>query len=250
MNLYEENLANIIKAYPQLIGFLNILGIKLGFGDKSTAEVCAEYGIPHLYFLELMQLVVRKYDFNPNYFDNFELKLTLNYLKNSHKVFLAETITDIELSIKELIVLEPSRDSDCKMLFRYFEQYKKEVIEHFNYEDKVVFPYIENLELFVQSQNWTKAMATVKRNPIIKYIEKHNSLEEQLDDLKNLLIKYYRPFDSYRVIAKLLKQLFELEQELQLHELIENRILFPQVQNLEKRVMSSNNLKSLIAPNE
>lgn len=242
MNIYEENLGNIVKYYPQLLIFLDRLGIKLGFGEKTAQEICRDYDISFKFFMELMQLIIKKYDFNIDYIDDFETKSTIKYLEMSHKSFLTESIPDIEIVIQNLKFEETHRETDCNLLLRYFEQYKAEVIEHLNYEDQYIYPYILNIEAALLSNKFHDVINDVMHNSISLYIKKHNSLDEKLNDLKNLIIKFFKPFESTKRVRMLLKLLYELEEDLKLHELIENKILFPRVQKMEYAILSFNQL--------
>lgn len=238
MKIHEERLGDIVKIYPQLLTFLARFNIQLGFGEKTISEICFEHKISLNFFIELMLLIIKKYDFHPNYIEKFEPKLTINYLIKSHKSFLNEYIIDIENIIQELKKEELTREEDCKLLQKFFEQYKIEVIEHLDNEDKLIFPYILKLEEIIEFNTIDTAIIDIiQKNPIKKYIKKHHSLDEKLNDLKNLIIMFFKPFNSTRKIRLLIKLLYELEEELKLHELIENKVLFPLTQRMEDKIL-------------
>lgn len=238
MNLQKEKLADAVKKHPSLLNFLDRLGIKLGFGDASIDEVCRNNTIPIPFFIELMQLIIKRYEFNPNYIKEFEPKLTVSYLENSHKSFINDYLNDFEIIINELSHLEIERHQECLLLERYFKIYRSEFEEHLQYEDNIIFPYILALESSIVSNNYDYTIFDkIQNNPITNYMKNHSSLDDKLNDLKSLIIMFFKPFRAEKLVRKLLKLMFELDEDLKLHELIENKILFPQAKQMEEKIL-------------
>ena len=117
------------------------------------------------------------------------------------------------------------------MIGKFFDKYFKEVVEHLDYEDDVVFPYVLGLndQLALKSPINTTASYSVT-----EYREHHNDIEEKLTDLNNLLIKYIPQKNDQQIRRKLLLILFELEYDLKIHSLIEETILIPMVEKMEQ----------------
>lgn len=238
MKIHDEKLGDIVKNHPQLLNFLDRLEIQLGFGEKTIEDICKEKQISSVFFVELMQLITKKYDLNPNYIEDFELKLTIKYLVKSHHSFLNDYIFDLEILINKLQKDEVGREKDCILLIKFFNNYKSEICEHLNYEDNVIYPYILDLEKSISDNKYDNSILDrIKLNPIRNYIKKHDSLDDKLNDLKNLIIKFFKPFNSTKNIRILIKLMFELEEDLKLHELIENKILFPQAKKMEDLIL-------------
>lgn len=238
MKIQEERLAEIVKNNPQLLNFLDRLDIPLGFGDKTIEEVCRKYQIQVPFFVELMQLLIKKYEFNPLYIDEFEPKLTIKYLRNSHNSYLKDYLPDIDSIIKKLKATEPNRANDCNILMNYFRDYRTECVKHLQREDNIIFPYILQLENAVSEGNCSdELMDQINKYPIRNYVREHDSLNEMLNDLKFLIIKYFKPFDDAKAVRSLVKILYDLDEDLHLHELIENHILFPQAQKMEEQIL-------------
>lgn len=234
----EKKLADFVKNDPTVLDFLNRLEIPLGFGDKTVGQICEEYNIDYYFFSELIQLIMKKYEFNPKYIDKFEIKLTVKYLRNSHKSYLTDYLQKIEKDIEQLSLLEYDRKKDCDVLNNYFLEYKLEFNNHLLYEDDDIFPYILELEKAYHSgKPSNELLQRIKGNKIINYVKKHDSLDEKLNDLKNLLIKYFKPFRERFLVISLLKTMYELEEDLKLHDLIENQILFMQAKKIEDNII-------------
>jgi len=221
----KMKLADVISANHNLIFTLPRLGIPLGFGDKSVVEVCAKYDVPVDFFL----LVCNVYTFDCYVPDKEEvvvvdMRLLVPYLRASHNFYLRERLPHIEQHLNS--IADKAEKKYGEVLKRFFEEYKNEVSEHFLYEEDVVFPYIESL---------------ISNNPdsayhIKDYEKVHSNIEDKLNDLLQIIFKYLpgtiSPFDSVEVVF----DIFQLSSDLNKHSLIEEKILVPYVEFLEKRI--------------
>ncbi len=232
MNIEHNKLADYVKDYPALLNFLERVGIKLGFRDKSIKQVCEENNLDLPFIIDLMMLIINRDEFNPNFLDNYKIDHTVNYLRNSHKSYVFDYIPEIESLINELSKFEIQREKDCKLLMMYFKDYKDEFVKHINYEDTVIFPYI----IEIANSNFEEKSKNSGNKSVTEYMLNHDNLDEKLEDLKNLLIRYFKPFENTKVIRSIIKLLFEMEEDLIIHELIENKILFPKAQNIENHL--------------
>ena len=218
-------LADVISANHNLIFMLPRLGIPLGFGDKCVAEVCAKYDVPVDFFL----LVCNVYTYDWYIPDKknvvfVDMRLLIPYLRASHDFYIRERLPHIEQHL-DCIATEAEKKYGT-VLKCFFEEYKKEVSEHFQYEENIVFPYIESL---------------ISRKPnsayhIKDYEKAHSNIEDKLNDLMQIIFKYLpgniSPVDSVEVVF----DIFQLSSDLNKHSLIEEKILVPYVELLEKNV--------------
>ncbi|MBM2814741.1 MAG: hypothetical protein HW421_1503 [Ignavibacteria bacterium] len=235
----KSKLGEVVNKNVNLLPFLRRMELKLGFGDKTIEEICIENNINIEFFIELMHLIVKKYDFNPKYINNFETILTINFLRKSHLSYINESLPKIEQLIVNLQELELSRMEDTNVLLKFFKLYEKDFHSHINYEDTIIFPYILQVEKnYKLKTNDLVIKNLIKDNTIKNYIKQHDSLNEQLNDLKNLLIKYFQPFQNEFITQSLIYALYDLESDLLYHELIENQILFPQVNKMEQFLLN------------
>jgi len=72
-----------------------------------------------------------------------------------------------------------------------------------------------------------------------EYQEHHSDIEDKLNDLKNLLIKYLPYKDDQILRRKLILKLFDLENDLNIHSQIEELILIPLVSEMESQLNKS-----------
>ena len=70
---------------------------------------------------------------------------------------------------------------------------------------------------------------------INQFEENHTNIEEKLSDLKNIIIKYLPDSCASKEQNDVLFEIFLFEEEINTHTLIEDRILIPFVQEIEKK---------------
>ncbi|MDR2917274.1 MAG: hemerythrin domain-containing protein [Tannerella sp.] len=220
----KMKLADLILGNYNLIFMLPRLGIPLGFGDKSVAEVCMKYNVPVDFFL----LICNVYTFDSYVPDKEEvvatdMRLLIPYLTASHDFYLKERLPHIEQHLDRIV--DKAEKKYGTVLKRFFDEYKNEVSEHFIYEEKTVFPYMQ---------------ALVSEKPdgtyhIKDYERAHSNIEDKLNDLLQIIFKYFPGDTSSIDSVEVVYDIFQLSSDLNKHSLIEEKILVPYVESLEKR---------------
>lgn len=217
-------MSDLIQANYALLTVLPRFGIHLGFGDRSVAEVCRAQGVS----LELFLMICSIYTFDDylpdaERLEGIDVEDIVLYLHNSHRYYLEERIPEIWENLSSLE--EGSEEtSSIRILDRFFNEYRREVEAHFAYEEQTVFPYIRGLVHGEHTAGYS----------IEQFEENHSNIEDTLEDLKNILIKYLPSDVSARRLNRALFNVFLLEDDLGRHTLIENKVLVPFVMQLEK----------------
>lgn len=217
----KMKLVDMILSNAKLMYVFPRFGIKLGFGEKTISDICAEIGISVSLFLLVCKVYVNK-DYQPTKEElrSINIKELIAYLHNSHTDY--QQVQIVNLSNKVLNVAYSCGKSGT-ILSRFFEEYVTEVKKHFAYEENIVFPYITALAEKGQKQDYNIGI----------YEENHTDIEEKLEDLKNILVKYVPETDSIAHLEAL-RELFLFEDDLNRHAQIEDRILVPVALELEK----------------
>ncbi|MDR1459961.1 MAG: hemerythrin domain-containing protein [Bacteroidales bacterium] len=225
-DLFTENmkLSDLLFADYNLILILSRFGIKLGFGEKSVAEVCKKYNIsPCLFLIVANVSTYNRYSPNTSDIVLLDVNELIDYLHASHIYYLEDRIYSIEKQLKELYSQNEERYKE--MIERFFSEYKNEVVNHFAYEENTVFPYVRDL---------------LKQNTGINYhihqFEKnHSNIEDKLTDLINILIKYLPENERNKEKENVLFNIFLFTKDLNKHILIENKVLIPCVKLIEEK---------------
>lgn len=215
-------MADLMNLNFNLLGVLTRMGLPFGFGEETVAETCGKHGIHAETFLLLCSVYA---------FDGYlppkdlllkaDLRDIVKYLRLSHSYYMDVALKELAASLETLI--EPCDARRRKIIWQFFAQYKDELSKHFEYEEKVVFPHVEAVLNHHAGRGFS----------IGEYEENHSNVEEKLEDLKNLVMKYLPAECSQQLIYKALFYIFTLEIDLEKHTLIEDNILVPIVNRLE-----------------
>ena len=223
-SFFTENtkMAELVISNPTLMLTLSRFGIELGFGDQNVKEVCEKANVSPSFFLLICNLYSNP-EFIPTKDDikSVDANTILSYLSESHKYYLKERLPHIESHLKRIVEACPARFGNT--INRFFNEYKDEVESHFKYEEEIVFPYIKSLCNNALTSNFS----------IREFESNHSNIEDKLNDLMNILIKYLPAniFPKERIEISL--DIMEVTSDLSCHTLVEERVLVPFVEMME-----------------
>ena len=219
----SDYLIDIIEKNPYTLLVIEHLQ-KFDYPKNVTIkEFCKDTQVPE----DLLIILLNTYT-NLSYTQNFccnreLLPWLVNFLKNSHSYYKNEKYPLINNLLSELN--KSINTNEAKLLSKFFHNYFNEVIEHLDYEEKIVFPYINEL---LNGKNKSKLIFSSE-----EYLEHHNDIEEKLSDLKNLLLHHFKFEKYYNLGRQLIFHLFELEFDLKAHSKLEENLLVPSIKKLE-----------------
>ena len=207
----------------RLLQVLSRFGISLGFGEKTISDVCNQFNIDTYTLTSLINFVSGG---NTHDIDIKKLNINnlLTYLKNTHKYFLNFQFPNIRRHL--LYAIDCSIKNELSFLvLKFYDEYVEEVRKHMNYEEDVTFKYVENL---VNSQ------VTKKQKHVNSVLSMHHhDIEDKLMDLKNLFVQYYSQSEINHGLNAVIIELYNTQEDLQLHCKVEDSVFFPAVKNAE-----------------
>ena len=132
---------------------------------------------------------------------------------------------DVDAVVK---VSRPQASSTCELVFRVVWQMGlfDELGKHFAYEEDNVFTYVRSL--MDESSPYSGDYS------ITQFEEHHENVEEKLEDMKNIVMKYLPSECDNTVKTGVLFSIYQLQDDLQHHTYVENNVLVPIVTRLEK----------------
>ena len=154
--------------------------------------------------------------------ERLSIPTMLHYLKASHEYYIHFELPFIR---KGLVNALDENDNLARLIMRLYDEYSHTVINHMQYEEKTVFPYVEGLEKGVVSSNYD--IETFSRH--------HGQIDKKLRELKNIIIKYL-PSDGLHnnQLSATLYDIYNCEQWLDQHSHVEDEIFIPAIRRLEK----------------
>ena len=224
----EDKMSSLISGNYNLLPVINRFGIRLGFKEKTIANICAENQINPDFFLAIANTYTDESYFPEAELLSFSPILLIDYLKNTHKYYIDYVLPKIERLLNQVLLSCNENCSSLKIISTFYQKYKAELLLHLKLEDEKVFPYI--VDLYKNKKLNTDGSS-------IEILEnEHNNVEVKLSDLKNLIIRHLTPTYEDNTMNEFLVTLFQFENDLNDHARIEDHILIAQVFEYEKEL--------------
>ena len=215
-------MADLIEVNYHLLAVLTRFGIEGGFGEKTVRDICEKNHLDTDTFLLICNVYTHK-DHEPSeeILRDGHIDDILRYLHQSHDYYMSNALVLLASTIEELI--KPCSDTQKKVIWQFFAEYKAELEKHFAYEEGEVIPYVQKLLLGKRDPHYS----------IDRFEENHSNIEEKLSDLKSLILKSLPATCDDRLRVRLLNYIFALQSDLDSHTAIEDNILVPMVRLIE-----------------
>lgn len=218
------SVSDLIDIDYSLLQVISRMGLDLKYAGLPVAEACRKCGIDPDTFI----LICNVYSF-PDHIPSQEelaggdIRNIIDYLHSSHLYYMGRALHVLENSFDKLVA--PFNEKQKKVVLKFFNDYRDELDKHFAYEEEVVFPYVESL---------LRGAAGDSEYSIEQFEEHHENVEEKLEDLKNIVMKYLPGDCSNELKIMVLLSIYHLHDDLRRHTYVENNILVPIVSGFER----------------
>lgn len=228
----KTKVTDIILNNPNMLIIFEHFGICYEFNNKLLEEVCSKYNLETDIVVTVMNLFNGHNIKERLKYSYKSVETTINFLKSNHSYYSSEKYPKLKELINKMV--EVNDHPKIIMVNKFFDLYYAEVVEHFEYENNTVFPYA--IGLITKLNNITANIKDEKGFSIAEFKDNHEDIEEKLMDLTNLLLKYLPVKNDLKIRRELLLGIYELEHNLSVHQLIEDNILVPMLEEAEKRL--------------
>ncbi len=219
----SDLMSDLINRHHTILLLLSRFNIPLGFADKTIKQICLDHQVDTDTFLAVINLNYGNPDILPkDMSQRVSIEALIDYLKNSHRFYLDYRLPTIRQNLSSSLDQEDPKIS--KLLMQVYDQYASEIAKHMNYEEEHVFTYVFDL---------LKGNADNSLFHIRNFSEKHTHVEEKLDELRDIIIRYY-PTRCNHALNCALFDLFSCAEDLSLHNEVEDRLFVPAIELLEK----------------
>lgn len=172
-------------------------------------------------------------------YKNLSILQVLHYLKATHQLYLTKTLPEIEQSMISIRQRMFEKFDLLESLVLFFNDFKLRLIDHIYMEEESFFPYILLLNaadegLVTSGQNWE----VIQSKSVDNFIDDHDSIEQDLKDVSKIIHYYSEEGDIPFPFKIFLNQIEIFEMDLKKHAIIEDFVLVPMAQKLEKKIKS------------
>lgn len=218
----DDKMISLIRDNYSLLQSLGSFGISLGFGDKTVREVCDDQNVDTYTFLAVVNFTINGYrDFDD--VDKLSIPTLMQYLRASHEYYIDFQLPFIRKGLQNAL---DEHDNLARLIMRLYDEYAHSIRSHMKYEEKTVFPYVNNLLEGRITNNFD----------IETYSKHHGKTDEKLRELKSIIIKYL-PSDGLHnnQLSATLYNIYNNEEWLALHAEVEEHLFIPAIRWLERK---------------
>ena len=201
-------------------------------GERSLAQACSAAKVNLQDVAEALEMP------QPQSGDRDWHKATLaelaTYIVEKHHQYVRQEIQRLIPLTAKVADVHGKTHPELEELQSSFRALAEELTTHLMKEERMLFPYIEQLELAVNSGGSPapSPFGTVK-NPVRMMMMEHDSAGELLRGMRQLSKNYSSPEGACMSFQMLYRALQEFEADLHQHIHLENNILFPRAVALE-----------------
>lgn len=217
-----QRMRELIADNNLLLMAISRFDIAFGFGDSTVEEVCRNNGIDTDTFLSVCNLLSGN-DFSAS---QVSLPTLMAYLRRAHTSFLDFYLPKIRWNLINAINYSVTNDVAFQLI-KFYDDYVVEVNRHMNYENEVVFCYVDNLLNGKISEEFS----------ISEFSVNHNHMATKLKELKDIFIYHYKQKDNARLSSALF-DIIVCEKDFMSHFDVEARLFVPAVETLENSLRS------------
>lgn len=208
-------------------------------GKKSVKAACEEKGID----ADKVERELNAFTDTPapkteNY-DNWGLGFLGDYIVNKHHSYVVESLPALTEYTTKIARVHGERHPELLEVARHFAAVAAELTSHMPKEERILFPYIKQLE--EAKKNGTKmdrpAFGTIQ-SPINMMEMEHEAAGNSMEAIRSLTNNYELPADACATYRVAFSKLQEFEDDLFNHIHLENNILFPKAIALEKELFA------------
>ncbi len=225
----DMKMSVLLNDNPMLLLMLEHLNIDFAVRDKTVGQICGDNKADPGVFMLIANMYNGFYPARDEIESITDISMIIDFLKNSHNYYKNDKYPEIKHFIERL--QSKHKGSNIGLVEQFFNEYFEEVLEHLDYEDEIAFPYFCQL-----STGKGKGKPGKSKFSVNEYREHHTDIETKLTDLKNLLLKHISIENELPLRRKFLVSLFELEYDLNIHSMVEEMILLPVVDKLERKI--------------
>lgn len=195
-------------------------------GKKSLEKACSEKNIEVETLNASLQNLELTGDRTHN-FNEWNLGFLCDYIVNTHHSYVLKTLPSLVFYTQKIADVHGANHPELIEVAGLFQQINKELLQHMQQEEQVLFPAIKE----VLSNNLSEKRSVIK-SEINRMAGEHDFAGGAMDQINVITSGYKLPDDAcntYRVAFQLLNQ---FEDDLHIHVHLENNILFPKALKL------------------
>jgi len=172
-------------------------------------------------------------------FHNWSIDFLLDYIINVHHQYLRKSLPQCRLALEKFANEHRKKYTFLEELVQQFDLLINELFVAMHKEEQVFFPYLRRLaHAREDKETYGSLLVKTLREPVEETMSNsHASIENLLETLRYFTNNYTAPGNACTSHVVNWAKLKELDNDLLQHQYLENFILFPKVNALEKELL-------------
>ena len=204
-------------------------------GNKTIRQVCAEKGIDAIAVEKALQQPIQDITGNNHNYNEWNIGFLADYIVNVHHSYIRKYLPEIQGYAAKVAKVHGTNHAELAQIQHLVEKVGTELTAHLKEEENVLFPLIKQI---AQTENTDSQLNKANNfSAVLEQLEKeHDSVGKMIDEIRKLSNGFAIPEDACTSYKLLYKMIQDFEDDLHIHIHLENNILFPKAQKLEKEL--------------
>ena len=205
-------------------------------GYLTLKEACDKFNADYATIIKELILRCSKSDSLSVEIDKMTLNELITHIVEIHHNYLKSAIPILKNHISKIVEVHAGKHSELYKISELFTVLEKDILDHLDKEEKVLYPYINDLvsKSKNKAKDFTHPLNKIKAK--VKELEgEHEAVGVIIDSIHKITERYKIPYDACNTFRLIFK---ELEDDLRIHIVKENQILHPKAIKLEKSLFN------------
>lgn len=214
----DMKLFELVELSPSLLSIFSRLNIRLPFGDISVSEMCEREGHSVELFLMLASMHTdtafrpAKENLKPEM-----LKEVIKYLRASHRYYAKHMLPHTSAHLEKILL--HCGDLFRNTLRRFYDDYTKYIVDHFEEEERNIFSIIDSC----RDEEYKDCTCSLFDMP-------HADIDDRSNDIASLIFKNLPEEAPTALRCTMLEHIYALRDDLRRHSNVEMYLLRPLVE--------------------
>ena len=221
-------MSSLVEADYHMLALLMRVGITESFGERTVDDLCSRAGLDTETFIQICRTFCdSEYRAPAQVLRRCRVDDIIRYLHHSHEYYLNTALVSLFSLLEELVT--PCPEALKRVIRKFFQDYRDDLQNHFDYEENILIPYVLDLLQGVGGH----------QSSSLRLLEGHPHMKASLSDLKSLIMNSLPAACNSVSRISTLMFIFELEEDVERHTRIEDQMLVPMIRLIENPRSSS-----------
>lgn len=242
----DQTVREIAVRHPESVRVFEKLGIDYCCGGKRPLdEACEKANVPLTTVMEMLnKLESGAGDKQEKQWNDAPLRELTSQIVQRHHRYIRDEAPRLEALLQKVVSRHGDAHPELGNIQQVFQQLAEELMGHMMKEERILFPFIEQLEGTARFGGPPPAGSFPSvQFPISRMVAEHDDAGELTAKIRELSAGFQPPEDACPSYRGLYHGLDEFERDLHLHIHLENNILFPRSIAMESSLQETSSAR-------